>query len=141
MAVMLDTAMALAMASGESPVIASSYVINADNLSVIYQVQHADIKPQHKKFVQIKIKRVINSSKIPLSFSVYRLPISAKKIFVGTFSLFPADNPGNFIVATQGKFQIDDRIVLALDAIETIDKNSDLQVIIDSISLIDDFNE
>ena len=132
---------ALAMAGGEPPVIASSYVIDANNLSVVYQVQHADVKPQHKKFVQIKIARVINLSKQPLSFSLYRLPVLGKKSFVGTFSLFPPDNPGNFIVATQGKFKLGDRIELKLDVMDDVDKNSDLQVTIDSILLVDNLHE
>jgi len=139
MTVMLETAMA--MAGGEPSVIAPSYIINANNLSVVYQVQHADIKPQHKKFIQVKIKSVINPSKISLSFNVYRLPITGKKSFVGTFSLFPSDNPGNFIVATQGKFKIDDQVEVALDVIDAIDKNINLQITIDSISMIDRFHE
>ena len=68
---------------------------------------------ERPKFVQVEVVEVINPKKHPLSFQVYyRSPTEG--YYLGSFGLFPSDNPGKFIVATQGKVKKEGAIALAL---------------------------
>jgi hypothetical protein len=61
--------------------------------------------PSLQKFVQIEVSRVNNPQRIALSFTLHFQPARGEPVYLGTFSLFPPDNPGKFIVATRGMLQ------------------------------------
>jgi len=55
------------------------------------------------KFVEVVVSRVENPTKLALTFVVEFETASGARTRLGVFSLFPPDNPGSFIVPTQGK--------------------------------------
>jgi hypothetical protein len=66
------------------------------------------------KFVQVEVTEVSNPKRFALSFEVsYRSKDRANN-YLGSFSLYPADNPGKFIVATQGKLKNEGAIILTM---------------------------
>ena len=66
----------------------------------------ADVdRPQVQKFVQIEVTQVRNPRRIALSFDVDFRPAQGEDISLGSFSLYPADNPGKFIIATRGSLR------------------------------------
>lgn len=66
------------------------------------------------KFVIVRIGKITNPAHAPLTFAV-AFRSSGNDLFeLGSFSLYPSDNPGRFIVATQGKVAADGHIILAL---------------------------
>jgi hypothetical protein len=66
------------------------------------------------KFVIVRIGKVTNPARAALTFAVaFRSP-GNDLIQLGSFSLYPSDNPGRFIVATRGKVAANGHIVLAL---------------------------
>ena len=70
--------------------------------------------PENYKFVEVVVTEVVNPKKYAISFEVNYRPPNGEKIFLGTFSLFPADNPGTFIVPTQGKLKSGGELILSL---------------------------
>ena len=93
-----------------------------------------------QKFVQVQINQVDNPNLVRLSFVVHFEPDDGDSVTLGSFALFPPDNPGSFIVATQGKVNSDGRIIVS---IKSLDDSSALQAVkvqIDSIKLVDSIN-
>jgi len=74
--------------------------LDANHPTAIKPIVAAD--PSNAKFVEVQITQVTNPARAAISFTVaYR--IASQTIALGSFSLYPADHPGTFIVPTQGK--------------------------------------
>jgi hypothetical protein len=74
------------------------------------------------RFVQVEVVSVVNPGKHSLTFDVHYQPTTtAEKIQLGSFSLFPADQPGRFIVPLQGKVKSQGSIVLSLKTPDKVD--------------------
>lgn len=69
---------------------------------------------RRSKFVIVRIGKVTNPARASLTFAVAFRTSGNDLIQLGSFSLYPSDNPGRFIVATQGKVSANGYIVLAL---------------------------
>ena len=66
------------------------------------------------KFVQVDVSSVINPKRRTVTIAVDYAPPTGPRVHLGSFSLFPADNPGKFIIATQGKLRPEGSVVLTL---------------------------
>ena len=66
------------------------------------------------KFVQVEVIHVVNPKMHPVTFEVRYQIEGQEKILLGSFSLYPSDNPGKFIVPTQGKLSKPGSIILSL---------------------------
>jgi hypothetical protein len=69
---------------------------------------------ESRKFVAVEIGEVRNPERHSLTFEVSFRPSRGPSVPLGVFSLFPADNPGRFIVATAGKAQSEGEIVVTM---------------------------
>ncbi|MGH9872549.1 MAG: hypothetical protein ACRD9S_08800 [Pyrinomonadaceae bacterium] len=90
----------------------------------IVQPIKSDDNAEGNRFVQVEVVEVVNPKKHPVAFQVHYQTVANDKIYLGSFGLFPSDNPGKFIVATQGKLKNQGAIVLTLvrpDKVETED--------------------
>lgn len=85
------------------------------------------------KFVQVRVAHVENPARVALSFGVAYRSNRGEEIALGSFSLYPSDNPGTFIVPTQGKVRTGGSIVVRL---ESPDKDPRVAVTIGEIKLI-----
>ena len=88
------------------------------------------------RFVQVDVTEVVNRKKLPLSFEVRYQAKDNTRIYLGSFALYPADNPGKFIVATQGKVKGDGSIVLTMVISEKIDAEDVVKVGIKRMRLV-----
>jgi hypothetical protein len=70
-----------------------------------------------------------------LSFEVYYQPAGGEKIRLGTFSLYPADNPGKFIVPTQGHVNREGSIIVSVLVTDSVASGVPLRVGIGRIAL------
>jgi hypothetical protein len=70
--------------------------------------------PAKARFVQIEVVKITNPRKRPAQFEVRYQPDAGEKILLGSFSLYPPDNPGKFIVPTQGKVKAEGMLILSL---------------------------
>ena len=84
--------------------------------------------PQMKKFVQVEVIQVENAQRIPLSFRVHYQPVQGDEIELGSFSLFPPDNPGTFILATRGTLRTGGSVRLTLTPVQPVDPDDEVRV-------------
>ena len=96
------------------------------------------VAPRPKKFVQVEVAQVVNPRRIPLSFTVHYRPAGGDALLLGTFSLFPPDNPGTFIVATQGKLRVGGTVIVALVPLEETGEAPEVRVQVRRISFVDE---
>lgn len=90
---------------------------------------------EESRFVRVDVVDVVNPTTASLSFEVFFQPAGAPSIRLGTFSLFPADRPGTFIVATQGKVDRPGSLIVAMLVAEPVPAGVPLRVGIAGIAL------
>jgi hypothetical protein len=108
--------------------------LNLSNRSITQAVEPNEVADA--RFVQVEVTEVVNRKKIPLSFEVRYQAKDNTRIYLGSFALYPADNPGKFIVATQGKVKGDGAIVLTMVISEKVDAEDVVKVGIKKIRLV-----
>lgn len=136
--VTVGTACFNARGGEDSTPLAHRHELNLTTRSVVWPIEAEPLALQKKKFVQIEIAEVLNPGKIPLSFTVHSQSPEGETSLLGTFSLFPPNNPGRFIIATQGKLQTGGAIIVDLIPLQAFEAHHEIQVKIHSISLIED---
>jgi hypothetical protein len=92
----------------------TSFYLDSNHPTIVQRIEAGDRLQEACKFVQVEVAEVQNPKRYSLSFKVYYQPNNNENIYLGSFSLYPADNPGRFIVATQGKLRNEGAIVLSM---------------------------
>jgi hypothetical protein len=87
-------------------------------------------------FVQIRIVHIVNPRHIGVLFEVAFLPDGGSRVLLGSFSLYPPDNPGHFIVAAQHRVRSSGSIVVSLLTVQPVDASTPLAIGIGSVELI-----
>jgi len=123
--------------AGDSSSACAEGVMTLNQPSLTRNIDLMSAKAQQKKFVQVDIENVDNPHLIPIAFTVYYISTQGGKIYLGSFSLYPPDNPGRFIVATQRKLTNEGTISVSMVPLETFAEHQKIRVKIRSISLVD----
>lgn len=112
------------------------YYLDLNKPSVERSIELANRDVEGLKFVQVEVSEVNNPQKYPVKFEVSYQPKDEKKILLGTFSLFPPNNPGKFIVPTHGKVKGEGKIILSLVVSEQAKAGDTLRVGVKRIRLM-----
>jgi hypothetical protein len=104
------------------------------NRTLVYPMAPAALDPDKLKFVRVEIDRLLNPGLIPIMFEVRYRPEQGAEVLLGTFAPFPPNNPGTFIVATQGRLQSGGAVLLSLVPLRQVRAQDALQVDLASIS-------
>jgi hypothetical protein len=103
--------------------------LDRETPSLVQPIEAADMTPGRTyKFVQIEVAEVVNPKRLALSFQVHYQRGENERVHLGNFSLYPADNPGRFIVPTQGHVKSDGALVLTLTTPNPIEPGEPLRV-------------
>lgn len=86
-------------------------------------------------FVRVEVVKVENPGKYAVSCNVDFRDADGKSVQLGTFSLFPPDNPGTFIVPVQGKVRAGGSLVVSLVMVDTPAAGATVRLGIGRISL------
>ena len=89
------------------------FFVDAQHPTLVQAIRSSD-RAANFKFVQVEVVEVQNPGGHAATFKVEYQNKAREKVFLGSFSLYPSDQPGKFIVATQGKVANDGAIVLSL---------------------------
>ena len=89
------------------------YYLDAKKPALVQPIESAD-RAQDSKFVQVEVVEVKNPKNLAATFKVEYQEKDQEKVFLGTFSLYPSDNPGRFIVPTKGMLRNEGAVVLTL---------------------------
>ena len=111
-------------------------MIDLAHPSFAQPVEVSDSDAALPDFVQVRIVQVVNPRRIGVLFEVTFVPDSGSPVRLGSFSLFPPDNPGRFIVATQHRVRSAGSIVVSLRTVQPVDAATPLAIGIGSIALI-----
>jgi len=103
-------------------------------MSVIKRIGPELREPEKQKFVQIELGKVSNPDKKPIIFEVYFLTENRETILLGTFSPYPPDHDGSFIVPTKGRLRGNGAIVLKMVLPNGIDTNTSVSVQVRKLS-------
>ncbi|MEP6569316.1 MAG: hypothetical protein ABJC10_06025 [Acidobacteriota bacterium] len=123
---------------------------NSSGISSAEKLQYLDLKEpsivqpidpkledvEGYKFVQVEVAEVVNPKSYTVIFQVDYRDKNNEKTHLGSFSLYPSDNPGRFIVATQGKVKSGGAIVLSLVVPDKLHASDTVRVGIKKIKLI-----
>lgn len=112
------------------------YYLEISSPSIRQPIEPLDDRVGAARFVQVEVAEVVNQKKYELTFKVDYQPLRGAKIYLGSFSLYPADNPGKFIVATQGKVKNEGAIVLSMVIDHKVSSQDTVRVGIKKIKLI-----
>jgi hypothetical protein len=100
---------------------ASLQYLDVEHNSLVRHVELSSRKLSSVKFVQIRIAEVNNPRRTGLIFDVEFQPDDGRRIALGTFSLYPADHPGTFIVATQGRVKSAGSVIVTIHTTDPVD--------------------
>jgi len=90
------------------------YSLSTTQLSAVQSVGPELREPEKPKFVQVELRKVFNPQKTPILFEVYFQGENREKVLLGTFSPYPPDNAGTFIVPTRGQVRGPGTLVLSM---------------------------
>lgn len=118
----------LACAAGALPAAAgsgqdargASLRLDLANRSLVLPLESRIAEPENVKFVQIEIGELHNPRLIRFLFEVRYRPETGPAVLLGTFSPFPPDNPGTYIVPAQGKLRGDGAILISLVPLDEV---------------------
>lgn len=111
------------------------YYLDAKNRTHSQPIERGIVEPEKYKFVEVEILKATNPKLHPVTFEVHYETANREKIFLGTFSLFPSDNPGKFIVPTQGKLRAEGNLILSLILPEDSAGDDKLQIAVKKMAL------
>jgi hypothetical protein len=112
------------------------YYLDAHKRSIVQPIEPKDFPMEGPKFVQIEVTKIVNPKMHSLTFEVsYQSKEGDVKTNLGSFSPFPADNPGTFIVPTQGKVKNRGAIILSLVIPDKIDPGDTVEVTVKKMTL------
>ena len=90
------------------------------------------------KFVQVEVTEVTNPQGRPARFQVFYQPKDGEKILLGSFSLYPPNRPGKFIVPTQGKVKSEGKLILSLAKPEGVGASDVVTVSVKKLKFVND---
>jgi hypothetical protein len=88
--------------------------LNSDKPTLSQPIELEDKVEEGCKFVEVEVAEVRNPQGYTTTFRVEYQTKPNERINLGSFSLYPSDNPGKFIVPTQGRLRNQGAIVLSL---------------------------
>jgi hypothetical protein len=90
---------------------------------------------EEQKLVEIEIPEVVNPKRIRLTFEVHYQPEDGDRVLLGTFALFPPDNPGKFLVATRGEVRAGGSLELSMQVLDEVGPEDVVRVDVRPMSL------
>jgi hypothetical protein len=104
------------------------------NRTLVYPIGSGIAEPEKLKFVQVEIGELINPGLVRISFELRYRPETGTEVFLGTFSPFPPDNPGTYIVSTRGSLRPGGAILLSMVPLDEVGPDDEVQVHLKAIS-------
>jgi hypothetical protein len=104
------------------------------NRTLVYPIRPRIAKPEKVKFVQTEISRIVNPRLIRIIFEVRYRPKTGAEVFLGTFSPFPPDRTGTYIVPTAGSLRPGGAIVLSMILLDEVKSQDVVEVDLKAVS-------
>ena len=120
-----------------------AHIISADTVSYLdvqtpaqsYTLRPDISNPEQYAFVQVEIGTVYNPALRSVIFNVFYRE-GQNNTLLGSFSMYPPDNPGTFIVPTQAKLKAGATVVISMQLPDDVRKGDTLAVGIKAVRLL-----
>src|SRR5262249_33953493 len=112
------------------------YHLDQNKTSIVQRIESKDRLDEGCKFVQVEVVKVVNPKRYALTFKVRYRSSEGNETPLGSFSLYPADNPGKFIVPAQGKVRNQGAIVLSMVIEDKMDPKDTIEVAVKRITFL-----
>jgi len=122
--------------AGDAELPDSAKSLKANGAPLLYPVRCLE-RTGEGKFVRVDIDRVRNPGVVGLAFQVHFQDKGDAREYLGSFALFPANNPGRFIVPARGLIGSEGEIALTMDPVPEADAEN-VEVWVRSIDLVDE---
>ena len=114
------------------------YFLDLDQPSIVQPIDSDQKTPEAAKFVKVEVVEIVNPGNLAVAFQVHYQTRSNEKIYLGSFGLYPNDNPGKFIVSTRGRLKNDGAIVLSLVKPEGVGAGDTIRVGVKRLQLVNE---
>lgn len=108
----------------------------ADRPSLAYSVPCLD-RSAGDKFLRVDIAEVTNPRFVELAFQVHYQRAESDTVYLGSFALFPPNQPGQFIVPAQGKVESTGWILISMEPLQDKEAAGAVRVVVRSVSFAD----
>ena len=125
-------------ASGNVSTDEKVYFLDLNNPSIVQPIESGQKAPEAAKFVKVEVVEVVNPSNLPVAFQVHYRTKTNEKVYLGSFGLYPSDNPGKFIVTTKGKLKNEGALVLTLVKPDNVGTGDTIRVSVKKILLVNE---
>ena len=105
----------------------STFVLDIEQSSISIEVDRYGFT-ESNQFIEIEIVEVKNPDNYPVTFEVHKKGANQAKPQLGTFSLYPNDNPGKFIVAVGENIGNGDQLIIKLVLPDGAKNKNDLTI-------------
>lgn len=116
----------------------ATYRLDAGTREIVQAVEAADSADPGRRFVRIEVAQVQNPKQHPVTFLVRYRDRDGTTSDLGSFALFPSDNPGSFIVPTKGRVRPGGSILLSLVVPEEVGELDAPQVVVKRLRLVNE---
>jgi hypothetical protein len=94
--------------------------------------------PARQKFVRVQITDVHNPRRLRLTFDLRYRVEGREDVLLGTFGLYPPDNPRRFVVATRGELRKEGAVVLSMRILDEVGPADELRLAVKPLSFFED---
>jgi hypothetical protein len=133
---MVSTSAGHGVASSGEHSVATPWVLDRMRSSISVPVNGSEQALKVAKFVEVDVASASNPNRYALSFEVSFQSKEGTKSVLGNFSLYPADNPGRFIVPSQGKLRRGGIVQVSMKVLDAPEFASPVSVTIGAIHFV-----
>lgn len=113
----------------------SAAILDLAHRSITHPVGSQLGDPASIRFVEVEVATVVNPKRLRLTFEVHDRRESGESLQLGSFALFPPDQPGTFLVPTEGLLRRGDTLVLSMQVLDDVSPQDELRIQVKRISL------
>lgn len=115
-----------------------SLILDLKNREIVQPIGSELADPARQKYVRVQITDVHNPRELRLTFEVRYRFHDSKEVLLGTFALFPPNNPGNFIVATRGELRKGGAVVLSMKILDEVKPGDEVRLAMKPLSFLEE---
>lgn len=106
-------------------------VLDLANRSVLYPIDlEIAARARAARIIEVEFAQLINPDRIRVIFEMHFRSESGDEIKLGSFSPFPPDNPGTYIVATEGVIKPGGAIIISMIPLDEVKPDQEVKVVI-----------
>ena len=109
------------------------FTLDAAHLSFAGRIP-PQVDAARTRYLEVDVTEVSNPGKVRVTFAVQEAGTGGAKVLLGTFALFPPDNPGRFLIGTRDKLKQGGSIVVEMRVLDPVGPESELRVTIGRIA-------